>query len=231
MLAIGEFRSTDGASSWRLRRNAPSPPHPAAVRRGYSRARASRAPSTSARSFANATSRGRYFIPQSGPTCRRSAGITVSAASIRSATSSGVSTGVVGEVEHADDDGLAGDRLAAPTRSSFGCAASIARMSRGAAGELVEERVAGRPVVHDVGVAEAGVQRGRARDAGERAIDRRQRELARLLGPRLQPRLVDLHDVGARREQVATSSLTAAASPSPARPRRRRTRSTTAGSS
>src|SRR3954453_18507877 len=56
----------------------------------YRRSRTSAAPSTSARSLANATSRDRYFIPQSGPTCRRSAGTTASARSIRAATSSGV---------------------------------------------------------------------------------------------------------------------------------------------
>ena len=41
------------------------------------------------------------------------------------------------------------------------------------------------------------------RRAGERAVDGGERERARLLRPRLQPRLVDLDDVGARLEQVA----------------------------
>src|SRR6185295_18934633 len=46
---------------------------------------------TVAGTFANATSRSTYFTPQSGPTCRRSSGMTVSAASMQRATTLGVS--------------------------------------------------------------------------------------------------------------------------------------------
>jgi len=62
---------------------------------GHARPRSSdtrRAPATIASSFANARSRGRYFMPQSGPTTSRSGRSTVSAARIRSATVSALST-------------------------------------------------------------------------------------------------------------------------------------------
>ena len=101
-------------------------------------------------------------MPQSGPTCSRSAGTTSSAASIRSATCSGVSA-------------PSSARSSTPTitvlcaigsstaGSSPGWAASIARMSAAQSGELGQERVAVGLVVDDRRVAEAGVQRGRAR--------------------------------------------------------------------
>ena len=57
--------------------------------------------------------------------------------------------------------------------------------------------------MHDVRVAEARVQRSRALDTLEGAVDGRKRKPLRLLGARLQIRLVDLHDVRARGEQVA----------------------------
>jgi hypothetical protein len=53
------------------------------------------------------------------------------------------------------------------------------------------------------GVAEADVDGGRAGVAVERGGERLAAVLARLLGPRLHVRLVDLDDVGAGREQVA----------------------------
>ena len=59
-----------------------------------------------------------------------------------------------------------------------------------------------RPLVDDRGVAEADVQRDRAGDAFERAVDRLQAVLPRLLRPRLHVGLVDLDDVGAGGEQV-----------------------------
>ena len=73
----------------------------------------------------------------------------------------------------------------------------------GAVVELGQDRIAGRPVVDHVRVAEARVQRGRAADAVEGAVDDLDRVLARLLRPRLHPRLVDLDHVGARGEEVA----------------------------
>ena len=119
----------------------------------------------------NATSRGRYFMPQSGPTCSRSSGITVDAGLDPAGDVVGrLHPGVVVEVEHADDDGLAGDRLEQP-RVELGLGGLDGEDVGGAIGELGEERVAGWPVVDDVGVAEAGVQRGRACGGGERALD------------------------------------------------------------
>ena len=88
--------------------------------------------------------------------------MTVSAASMRRGDDVGrLDAGVVGEVEHADDHRLAGDRLEQPRVEP-----RLRRLDREhvrrAVRELGQERVAGRPVVDDVGVAEAGVQRGRA---------------------------------------------------------------------
>ena len=57
--------------------------------------------------------------------------------------------------------------------------------------------------VDDRGIAEADVHRRRALDAFERAIERLEAELPRLLGPRLHVRLVDLDDVRAGGEQIA----------------------------
>jgi transaldolase len=51
------------------------------------------APSTRALSLAKATSRERYFMPQSGATCNRSGSMNASAPSMRAATSSAVSGG------------------------------------------------------------------------------------------------------------------------------------------
>ena len=65
-----------------------------------------------------------------------------------------------------------------------------------------QKRVAGRLVVHDGGVAEAQMHGDSAGHAIERAVERLQAIVARLLGMLLHPRLVDLHDVGAGREQV-----------------------------
>ena len=65
-----------------------------------------------------------------------------------------------------------------------------------------QERIALRPHVDDRGIAEADVHRGRARHAVERGVERLQPVAARLLRPRLHVGLVDLHDVGAGREQV-----------------------------
>ena len=46
----------------------------ASAKRGYSSDRTRRAPALSAESFPKATSRGRYFIPQSGAGMSRAAG-------------------------------------------------------------------------------------------------------------------------------------------------------------
>jgi hypothetical protein len=57
--------------------------------------------------------------------------------------------------------------------------------------------------VDDRGVAEAQVDSGRAGDAVQGGVQRRQAVAAGGVGPGLQVRLVDLDDVGAGREQVA----------------------------
>ena len=65
------------------------------------------APAAMACILPKATSRGRYLRPQSGATTMRSAGTCGRARRMRAATVSGVSTRHVGEVEHAEQDGLA----------------------------------------------------------------------------------------------------------------------------
>src|SRR5216683_2283445 len=54
----------------------------------------------------------------------------------------------------------------------------------------------------DSAVAETQVYHGDSRDALERAVERLDRELSCFIGPCLHVRLVDLHNVGARREEV-----------------------------
>ena len=68
--------------------------------------------------------------------------------------------------------------------------------------ELGEERVAAGPHVDDRRVAEADMERRRARDAVRGAADDVEAVLARRLGPRLHVRLVELDDVGAGREEI-----------------------------
>ena len=83
-----------------------------------------RAPSTKARSFADATSRVRYFIPQSGAAISRAAGTCESAAVSRLATIAGVSG--VGSPRSSTPSTIVFDGSDANTlMSSFGCAASI----------------------------------------------------------------------------------------------------------
>ena len=74
-----------------------------------------------------------------------------------------------------------------------------------------QEGVAARGRVVDVRIAEADVQRGLALDALERAVDRTDGVVAGLIGPRLEIGLVDLHDIGAGGEEIASSALTASA--------------------
>ena len=87
-------------------------------------------------------------------------------------------------------------------RSSFGCAASIEICCAAELLELRQERIARRLRLHHLRIAEAQVHGGRAGDALERAVERRKAVGLGLLGPRLHPGLVELHDVGAGREQV-----------------------------
>src|SRR5260370_16057814 len=51
-------------------------------------------------------------------------------------------------------------------------------------------------------VAKTQVYHGDSRDALERAVERLDRELSCFIGPCLHVRLVDLHNVGARREEI-----------------------------
>src|SRR5690606_29385811 len=73
---------------------------------------------------------------------------------------------------------------------------------RGAGGELGQERVTLRPLVDDRRVAEADVHRGGAGDTVQRGVQRGEAVGARGVRAGLHVRLVELHDVGARREQV-----------------------------
>src|SRR5882672_1815139 len=70
--------------------------------------------------------------------------------------------------------------------------------------ELLQERIAARRLALDErGIAEAQVQRGRAGDPRERAVDRLDAIAARVLGAGLEPRLVELHHVGTGGEEIA----------------------------
>ncbi len=71
-----------------------------------------------------------------------------------------------------------------------------------AVGELGQEVVACRPLVDQGRVTEADVHGGLALHPVERAVQRLQAIVARLLGPGLHVGLVDLHHVGAGGEQV-----------------------------
>jgi hypothetical protein len=57
--------------------------------------------------------------------------------------------------------------------------------------------------VDDGGIAKADVDGGRAGDSVQGPIQRVQAELAGLFRARLHVRFVDLHDIGAGREQIA----------------------------
>src|SRR5207237_2939587 len=82
------------------------------------------APLASATSLPNATSRARYFLPQSGATASFSAGTNSSAARMRSATCAGVST-VLLLRSMTPTMTLFGARSFSTPRSRRGCAASI----------------------------------------------------------------------------------------------------------
>ena len=114
-------------------RHGATPRRPTAHRqltiRGVPQPAARRAPSTSARSFAKARSRGRYFIPQSGPTWRRSSGMTVERASMRAATPSGVSAPARRARSSTPTITVLPAIGSSTAGSSFGCAASIASTS------------------------------------------------------------------------------------------------------
>jgi hypothetical protein len=109
----------------------------------------------------------------------------------------------VREVEHAQDHLLRGELL-----EDRGVEARLRRLDRDLFRrcriELGEEGVAVRLLVDDRRVAEAGVERERgAGDAFERALDRLECVLPRVLGAGLQVGLVDLHDVGSRGDEIA----------------------------
>ena len=157
---------------------------------------------TIAASLPTATSRGRYFIPQSGATCSRPASTWRRAARMRSAMSVDRLDLEVAEAHDADRDDLV-RQLLQDGEVEVGLGRLDDELVGGAVVELGQDRIAGRPVVDHVRVAEARVQRGRAADAVEGAVDDLDRVLARLLRPRLDPRLVDLDHVGARGEEVA----------------------------
>ena len=128
-----------------------------------------------------ATSRGRYFIPQSDDLGRLD--------------------GQVVEVDHAEDDALAGQRC-----DHRRVDARLRRLDRdlvaGDGVELGQEGVLGGSAVDDRGVAEADVHSCCALDPVERPLERRDAVVPGLLRPRLHVRLVDLDDIRPRGEQV-----------------------------
>ncbi len=164
-----------------------------------SSARTSAAPSASAFSFANAKSRGRYFMPQSG------AGDQPFGRNVLQGRANAIrhhrrrfGRGI-GQIDHAEHDLSSAQGPSSTPRSSFGCAASMEIWSRRAFGELGQERVADRLLAgDDGGVAEAQMHDGGRRDAVERAVDRLDRDALRRGRDPAQPRLIELDDVGAR---------------------------------
>ena len=154
-----------------------------------------------ARILPNATSRGRYFRPQSGATTIRSAATWGSACRMRAATVSGVST--VLSARSMTPRMMVFDGSSLQHRKvELGLRRLDRHLPDRRALELRQEVVAGGLVEDDGGIAEADMRRGRALDAVERAVERLDAERLRLLPARLHPRLVDLHDVGAGAEQV-----------------------------
>src|SRR5690348_1527542 len=124
-------------------------------------------------------------MPQSGATTSFSAGTNSSAARMRPATVSAVSTSFV-------------PRSMTPTMTLFG--ARLRRLDgdlrRARARELLEEGIARRLFLHRRRIAEAQVHDRRAADALQRAVDRAHAIARGALGARLEPGFVDLHDVG-----------------------------------
>ena len=141
-------------------------------------------------------------MPQSGAGISRSAGTCSRPLRIRAATCSVELDGLIAEIEHAENDRLARDRL-----QHAQIEPGLRRLDRDlvsrAVGERLQERVAAAAlVVHQLGVAEAHMQRLGSRHADEGAIDRPERVARRDIGRGLDPGLVDLNDVGARALEV-----------------------------
>ena len=165
------------------------------------RARASFAPAASAASLAKATSRGTYLKPQSGAATTRSGRRVIERALDAFRHRLGRLDRHVIEVENAENDSLA---------RKVGEHAEIEPRLRRFEGDLVYrtvgefgEEIVGRRAVLDHGrVSHAEVQRRRPLHPLQRAVDRRNGVGARGFVPRLHPRFVDLHDVGAGGEQV-----------------------------
>jgi hypothetical protein len=105
------------------------------------------------------------------------------------------------EGDDAEHDGLAGERVEL-VEVEPGLSGLDRDVVDGRVGEAGQEAVLARVVGDEQRVAEADVERGRALDAVERALQRLDPVLGGLLGPRLHPGLVELDDVGARREQA-----------------------------
>jgi tetratricopeptide (TPR) repeat protein len=107
----------------------------------------------------------------------------------------------VAQVQHAQDDGLAvqlGQHRAVKARLR----GLDRHLVAGAAGQLGQERVAGRAVVHEGGVPEAQVDRGGPGRLRQRPVDRPDAVAPRPVRVGLQVRLVELDDVRPGREQV-----------------------------
>ncbi len=160
-----------------------------------------RAPFAIAAILPNATSRGRYLSPQSGATTTRPRVDMGQRARDPPGDGLGRLDLPGREVEHAQDDRLAAERLE-HRAVEIGLRGLDRDLLDRCGAELGQEGIARRSLVDDRGIAEADVQRGRAGDAVERALDRGDAEFARLVGPGLHVGLVDLHDVGAGGEEI-----------------------------
>ncbi len=182
--------------------------------RSYRSARTSAAPPTTDCSLPRATSRGRYFIPQSGPAISRSGSTYSSAARARPATIRGsLGARPPAEIEDAEDD-----RLRREPGEHRQVEPRLGGLDRDLVDdgvvELGQEAVLAVLLLHERRVPVTDVEHRRRVDSRERPVDGLDGELPRRLRARLQPGLVDLDDVGARRRR----------DPAARRSRRRRTR-------
>jgi hypothetical protein len=106
------------------------------------------------------------------------------------------------QVEHADQHGLRAQRTQ-HGEIDLWLRGFDRNLVDGGVLELGEERVAaGRLVLDERRIAETQVQRRRAADACQRSVDRLDAVAACAVRASLEPRLVELHDICAGREQV-----------------------------
>src|SRR5688572_16218290 len=108
----------------------------------------------------------------------------------------------IGQIEHAEQDFFTG-QFAEHGAIEIRLRCFDRHLRAAAARQLRQEGVARWPLMNDRGVAEADVHGDRATHAFERTVECLEAVSARLFRPRLHVGLVELHDVGAVREQIA----------------------------